>query len=176
MKSISLDSPEPHFDENACLKGRNLSVPRVVESYHHSSNNTVETNRRVHNSWVNLVRNRMHLNSSSRQQLRLNCNEMGAANSAPASYNHCNFGPTTKKLVCLFWALFSSLCDCCKTVYYITSKEPNAAASLEKWIPMPNTTCNIFQMQCQCCFISQTPLLSQWDFQLMFVWNRIKKS
>ena len=91
MKSISLDSPEPHFDENTCLKGRNLSVPRVVESYHS------ENNRRVHNSWVNVVRNRMHLNSSqsnrSRQQqhnLRLNCGGDGAANSAPASYNHCN--------------------------------------------------------------------------------------
>ena len=142
MKSISLDSPEPHFDENACLKGRNLSVPRVVESYHHSSNNTVETNRRVHNSWVNLVRNRMHLNSSSRQQLRLNCNEMGAANSAPASYNHCNFGPTTKKLVCLFWALFSSLCDCFKTVYYITSKEPMQPLHLknESQCPTPRVT------------------------------------
>ena len=96
MKSVSLDSPEPHFDENACLKGRNLSVPRVVESYHS------ENNRRVHNSWVNVVRNRMHLNSSQsnlrrqqQQNLRLNCgaNE-GAVNSAPASYNHCNHGFT----------------------------------------------------------------------------------
>ena len=111
MKSISLDSPEPHFDENTCLKGRNLSVPRVVESY----NNQVDQNRqhRVHNSWVNLVRNRMHLNSSTqtRQQLRLNCNE-NAANSAPASYNHCNLGFKSSNCVFLYFPFFSTLlCD-----------------------------------------------------------------
>ena len=108
MKSISLDSPEPHFDENTCLKGRNLSVPRVVESYNNQVAAEQSNRHRVHNSWVNLVRNRMHLNSSTqtRQQLRLNCNgqqpEMGAANSAPASYNHCNWGLKEQQQLCLF--------------------------------------------------------------------------
>ena len=116
MKSISLDSPEPHFDESVCLKGRNLSVPRVVESYHS------ENNRRVHNSWVNVVRNRMHLNSSQsnrrqQQNLRLNCGgDNGAANSAPASYNHCN------SLILLFFVTQQPLLNISRLCVYFILK------------------------------------------------------